>query len=227
MANLLQGLWGFPVNQWIIFLALLFVPLGSGWIVAYRMRRKFKKDLGRRATAADLTSLDAWMKVDEAEQRNSPGKPFVPAAKKSGDTVLANAINRVFAGYKPPAPRVGRPLSATVNVVGMIACAAFATIYSAADRAAWIPHTKVVSVLIGPNQLNPAGNMYCYTYRTTAPGVINTLHCGGVSNAQDLKVTFWGRYDTQTDRTWICRTRQSMFNAGNSLTCKFQRPESE
>lgn len=227
MENLLQGWRGFPDKQLLLYVALLLLPLGSGWIVAHRMRRQFKKDLGRRATDADLTSIEAWMKVDEVEQRNSPGKPYVRAANKSGDSVLAKAINQLFAGYKPPAPRVGRPLAATLNVVSMIACVVLAASYSAADRAAWIPHTKVVSVLIGPYQLNAAGNMYCYSYRTSAPALITTLHCGGVSDAQDLKVTFWGQYDTQTDRTWICRPTQSMFRAGNSLTCKFQRPESE
>jgi len=39
------------------------------WIVGIRMRLKIKRDLGRRPTEPDLTSIDAWMKVDEAEQR--------------------------------------------------------------------------------------------------------------------------------------------------------------
>jgi len=227
MEKLLQGLRGYPANQFLLFLVFLLVPLASGWIIAYRMRRQFKKDLGRRATDADLTSIDAWMKVDEVERRNNPGKPYVWAANKSGDTVPAKAIKRFLAGYTPGGQTAGRPLPATVNIVSMIACVALVTIYSAADRAAWIPHTKVVSVLIGPYQLNPAGNMYCYSYRTSAPALITTLHCGGVSDAHDLKVTFWGRNDTRTDRTWTCRATQSVFHAGTSLTCEFQRPESE
>jgi hypothetical protein len=39
------------------------------------MRLKIKKDLGRKATQADLTSIDTWMKVDEVEQGKEPDKP--------------------------------------------------------------------------------------------------------------------------------------------------------
>jgi len=34
------------------------------------MRRKIKKDLGRKAAKEDLASIDTWMKVDEVEERN-------------------------------------------------------------------------------------------------------------------------------------------------------------
>ncbi len=46
------------------------------WIEGLRMRLKIKKDLGRKATEADLTSIETWMKVDEAEQRNREKKPL-------------------------------------------------------------------------------------------------------------------------------------------------------
>ena len=39
------------------------------------MRLKIRKDLGRKATKADFTSIDTWMKVDEVEQRNGSDKP--------------------------------------------------------------------------------------------------------------------------------------------------------
>lgn len=45
------------------------------WIEGLRMRLKIKKDLGRNATQADLSSIDTWMKVDEVEQRNRAEKP--------------------------------------------------------------------------------------------------------------------------------------------------------
>ena len=45
------------------------------WIEGLWMRLKIKKDLGRKATQADLTSIDTWMKVDEAEQRKETDKP--------------------------------------------------------------------------------------------------------------------------------------------------------
>jgi hypothetical protein len=47
----------------------------SAWIAGIQMRRKIKRDLGRKATDADLTSIDTWMKVDEVEQRNGRTKP--------------------------------------------------------------------------------------------------------------------------------------------------------
>jgi len=45
------------------------------WIDGIRMRLKIRKDLGRKATQADLTSIDTWIKVDEVEQRKEPDKP--------------------------------------------------------------------------------------------------------------------------------------------------------
>jgi hypothetical protein len=45
------------------------------WILGLRMRLKIKRDLGRKATQADLTSIDTWMKADEVEQRKrSPNR---------------------------------------------------------------------------------------------------------------------------------------------------------
>ena len=46
------------------------------WIEGLRMRLKIKRDLGRKATQADLASIETWMKVDEAEQRNREKKPL-------------------------------------------------------------------------------------------------------------------------------------------------------
>lgn len=45
------------------------------WIEGLRMRLKIKRDLGRKATQADLTSIETWMKVDEVEQRKKPEEP--------------------------------------------------------------------------------------------------------------------------------------------------------
>jgi hypothetical protein len=33
------------------------------------MRRKIKRALGRKATEADLASIDTWIKVDEVEEK--------------------------------------------------------------------------------------------------------------------------------------------------------------
>jgi hypothetical protein len=48
----------------------------SAWIIGIRMRRKIKRDLGRKATGADLTSIDTWMEVEAAEERNNEKKPL-------------------------------------------------------------------------------------------------------------------------------------------------------
>ena len=40
--------------------------------------KQFKKDLGRKATDADLTSIDTWIKVDEAEQQITRKGPLKP-----------------------------------------------------------------------------------------------------------------------------------------------------
>jgi hypothetical protein len=48
------------------------------WIEVIRMRLKIGRDLGRKATDADLISIETWMKVDEVEQRGKPIKPLNP-----------------------------------------------------------------------------------------------------------------------------------------------------
>ena len=48
------------------------------WIAAIRMRMKIKRDLGRKASETDLTSIDTWMKVEEVEQQNKRNSPLKP-----------------------------------------------------------------------------------------------------------------------------------------------------
>jgi len=50
----------------------------SGWIVTMRVRRRMKKSLGRRATDLELASLNTWMRVEEAEQREKESGPIDP-----------------------------------------------------------------------------------------------------------------------------------------------------
>ena len=54
--------------------AIIVNAIGA-WIAGLRMRLKIKKDLGRKAMQADLSSIDTWMKVDEVEQREEAEKP--------------------------------------------------------------------------------------------------------------------------------------------------------
>src|ERR1700722_16277588 len=224
MANALHELQQYPVNQIVLALVLLLVPLLSGWMIAIRMRRQLRRDLGRRATDADLTSIDTWMKVDEVEQRNETSAPYTGVAKKADDTVFGRAINRIFAGYdykrdsekrmrdsrtavrRNPEQavqnfRIGRggPFAITIRLVGMVACVAFAVIFSAIDGAGWIPHTKVVTVTT--TSWIGVGDMHCFSHRTSPPQLINSLHCIGTpDDPRDLNVTFWGRNDTKTER---------------------------
>lgn len=53
----------------------LIINTVRAWIAGLRMRLRIQKDLGRKATQADLTSIATWMKVDEAEQRKELEKP--------------------------------------------------------------------------------------------------------------------------------------------------------
>jgi hypothetical protein len=48
------------------------------WIAGIRMRQRIKRGLGRKATDADLTSIDTWMKVNEVERREKLNKPSNP-----------------------------------------------------------------------------------------------------------------------------------------------------
>jgi hypothetical protein len=54
------------------------VALVSVWLTGIQMRWRIRKDLGRKATSADLTSIDTWMKVNEIEERNEQHKPLNP-----------------------------------------------------------------------------------------------------------------------------------------------------
>ena len=52
-------------------LALLASMSLSTWLDSIRLRRRIERDLGRRATEGDLTSINTWMEALEAEKRNA------------------------------------------------------------------------------------------------------------------------------------------------------------
>lgn len=60
----------------VIALIIAGVTAISTWIVGVQMKRKIRKDLGRKATDADLSSIDTWMKVDEVEEKKESTKPL-------------------------------------------------------------------------------------------------------------------------------------------------------
>jgi hypothetical protein len=51
----------------LVLIVLIPASIGA-WITAHRMRRKMNRTLGRETSKNDLTSMSAWMSVDEAEK---------------------------------------------------------------------------------------------------------------------------------------------------------------
>lgn len=49
------------------FLVLVYTAVTS-CVIGLQMKRKIRKDLGRKATDLDLTSIDTWMKVEDVEE---------------------------------------------------------------------------------------------------------------------------------------------------------------
>jgi len=69
-----HGSWNLRDTEGVIVI----ISVVSAWITGLRMRRKIRQDLGRKATDADLTSIDTWMKVDEVEQQKKRNRPVSP-----------------------------------------------------------------------------------------------------------------------------------------------------
>ncbi len=65
------------IDTLLDFAAVIALAL-SGWIVTMRVRRRMKKSLGRKATDLELASLNTWMRVEEAEQREQESGPIHP-----------------------------------------------------------------------------------------------------------------------------------------------------
>jgi hypothetical protein len=72
VAHLRILLYGHPIFVTIVLVWVLILGLVS-WIVASRMRRRIKDDIGKTADEGDLTSIETWMKVDEVEEKKNPG----------------------------------------------------------------------------------------------------------------------------------------------------------
>lgn len=59
----------------IIALITILVTVIATWILGVRMRRRIRKALGREVTnEMELTSLQTWMAVENAEEKNRGGK---------------------------------------------------------------------------------------------------------------------------------------------------------
>jgi len=67
--------YGLRLSPGEIAVAIIVVTAISSWVMGIQMRRKIRRDLGRKPTEADLSSLDTWMKVDEVEQEKQRNNP--------------------------------------------------------------------------------------------------------------------------------------------------------
>jgi len=63
----------------LVLVTTLIVTTVSSWVMAFRMRRRIRKSLGRKTSDLELTSINTWMEVDEAEQRNRERKSIEPS----------------------------------------------------------------------------------------------------------------------------------------------------
>jgi hypothetical protein len=78
LAYFLGPIFGAPwrPGRYELFTTIIVYSSVSAWIIGIRMRRKIRRDLGRKATEADLTSIDTWMEVEAVEERNKEKKPL-------------------------------------------------------------------------------------------------------------------------------------------------------
>jgi ribose/xylose/arabinose/galactoside ABC-type transport system permease subunit len=58
----------------LFLITLIVVSTVAASISAIRMRRRIRRALGSNATEVELTSISAWMKVDQAEEQGKGGK---------------------------------------------------------------------------------------------------------------------------------------------------------
>ncbi len=58
----------------LALLSIIIVSSILAWITAVRMRRRIKRALGKKVSDMELTSLNTWMEVDEAEEGKRGGK---------------------------------------------------------------------------------------------------------------------------------------------------------
>ena len=62
-------------------LLLLLYVIGStisAWITGLVMRRRMRRALGRKVSDRELTSINTWMRVKEAEHHFDESKPITP-----------------------------------------------------------------------------------------------------------------------------------------------------
>jgi hypothetical protein len=63
----------------LIEFAVVIAVTVSAWIVTQEVRRRMRKSLGRTPSDLELASLNTWMRVDEAEQRDKESSSIHPS----------------------------------------------------------------------------------------------------------------------------------------------------
>ena len=63
-----------PLASILLLIVLIFTAITSA-IMGYHMRREIKKSLGRKATDEDLSDVETWMEVRDAEEKAAARKP--------------------------------------------------------------------------------------------------------------------------------------------------------
>lgn len=53
----------------LVYLAICVATAISTWIIGVRMRRRIRRALGRKASDIELTSINTWFDVEDAEQK--------------------------------------------------------------------------------------------------------------------------------------------------------------
>ena len=56
----------------IVALVVIVFTTISAWIMGIRMRRRARRALGRDVSRGELTSINVWMDVQDAEERENP-----------------------------------------------------------------------------------------------------------------------------------------------------------
>jgi len=61
--------------QFLAMLGVLIFTAITSAIIGYHMRREIRKSLGRKATDEDLSDVETWMEVRDAEEKAAARKP--------------------------------------------------------------------------------------------------------------------------------------------------------
>ncbi len=56
----------------IVAIVVIVFTTISAWIMGIRMRRRARRALAHKVSDRELTSINMWMKVEDAERRENP-----------------------------------------------------------------------------------------------------------------------------------------------------------